>query len=167
MKLKNLLMAATILGSSVLPSVASADLVGTDSGTKNIQVTYNTTPIDPDPDPTVDSDFVVLIPSGYNLSDTSEIDKGQISMVDKDDFSKAYNGNSKIDIKISSSHNYKFGDAQYSIQNESKSSVENFEMSKEANVKEIDAVLTKKSSSKKKVAMFDNLTFTYNVKTGS
>ncbi|SFL61268.1 hypothetical protein [Lactococcus garvieae] len=157
-KVAKFMMLGTVLGGVALQAVSAS----AESQVGTAKVTYNANIIPPAPDE--DSDFAVLIPSGYALSDEISKVDGEVKMVDANDFSKDYAKTAKIDVKVASTNGFKFlnNHGEYKLVDDSDANVSTFEMKAGSTSKKVNAKLTKKADNNK--ADFDTLNFSYVIK---
>ena len=117
-----------------------------------------------------DTDFLVVIPSGYALANDHQLDKNDVSICDKSDLTQAYKGEQEIAVKIQSAKNFTLGSsegehAKYRLIDENKKEVTadgqkiSFVLSKDNARQSLHAQLTQKASDEVKAS--DQLLFTY------
>ncbi len=163
------LMAVATLGGVALQTATAASAATGDAGTGEVKVTYNANVINPDVGS--DPDFMVLIPSAYQLSDKQQIFEGSMKLVDKDDYTKDYAGTSVVDVTVQSANSFKFANGgAYRISDENGATV--WDATKTSAVtlkagsvdKTLNAQLTKKADKTKvNIPSSDKLTFSYSV----
>lgn len=164
------LMAVATLGGIALQTATVASAATGDSGSGEARVTYNANVIDPGVG--TDPDFMVLIPSAYQLSDKQQIFEGSMKLVDKDDYTKDYAGASELQVTVHSDNGFKFANGgEYRISDENNATVwdaaknDAVVMKAGSVTKTLNAQLTKKADKAKvNVPSSDKLTFNYTVK---
>lgn len=167
----SLVMGVLLIGGAVqTANLVSAEAQTGDTGLGEAKVTYNVNEMNPEIG--TDPDFVVNIPSSYNLSDDQQVVKGSISLKDKKDRTKAYVGSAEIEVKVTSASNFTFANGgQYKIVDDTNALVWDDTKTDAITLKAgntdkvLNAQLKKKADSdKENIAGADKLTFTYTVK---